>query len=183
MVAQHRTVAIECADRLFEIDLDKTGLAGEDRTSPEYCDAADDIGGAEMEVDGQTVAQRRLGEARRSHKKIEPPRRRVTFRRHEPIAAARLASLGKGARDIDRATLAGSDTLNHPVLRVQSTNPHGDAARADRQPVAGCYGAGGHRAGHDEPDPGQGEGAVDRHAEEARYWCGGAIAVGNARAL
>ena len=136
-----------------------------------------------MEMDGQPVAQRRLREARGSHKKIEPPRRRMTFRRHDPIAAARLTSLGKRARDINRATLAGSDILDHPVLRMQPTNPHADAARADRQTLADCYGAGGDRAGHDESDPRQGEGAVDRHAKEARYRCGGAIAVGNARAL
>src|SRR6516164_6838784 len=183
MVAQHGTVAMERADRLFEIDLHKAGLTGEDRTPPEYCDAADHVGRAEMEMDGQPVAQRRRGEARGSHKKIEPPRRRVTLRRHDPIAAAWLASLRKGARDIDGAALAGRDTFDHPVLRMRPADAHGDAARADRQPVTDRYGAGRHRAGHDEPDPGQSEGAVDRHAKEARYRCGRAIALGNARAL
>jgi hypothetical protein len=62
MVAQHGTVAMERADRLIEIDLDKAGPAGDDRPTIEHGDASDDVRGAEMEMDGQAVAQRRLGE-------------------------------------------------------------------------------------------------------------------------
>ena len=94
MVAQHRAVAVECADRLLEIDLDKAGLARGDRTPPEHGDAADDVGRAEMEMDGQPVAQRRLGEARHPHKKIEPSRRRVPL--GATIQSPRLGSRPSG---------------------------------------------------------------------------------------
>ena len=62
MVAQHGTIAVERADRLIEIDLDQTRRTGGNRTTIEHGDAADDISGAEMEMDGQAIAQRCLGE-------------------------------------------------------------------------------------------------------------------------
>ena len=116
MVTQHHPVAVQCADRLFEIDLDKAGLPRRDRTLREHGDAADDVGCAEMEMDGQPIAQRRLSKARHPHQEIEPPRRRMPLGRHNPIAAARFAPLRKRAADIDRATLAGGGTLDRVVL-------------------------------------------------------------------
>ena len=50
-------------DRPIEIDLDKAGFAGVDRPSVEHGGAADDVVSAEMQVDRQPIAQRRLGMA------------------------------------------------------------------------------------------------------------------------
>ena len=56
VVAQHGAVTIKCAQRVLEIDLDKIAVAGSDRPRAQHRDAADDVGCAEMEMDGQPVA-------------------------------------------------------------------------------------------------------------------------------
>ena len=55
--------------------------------------------------------------------------------------------------------------------------------RAEHQPIADRHRAGGDRAGHDEPDPGQGEGPVDRHPEQTRCGRRRAAARGDPGAL
>jgi len=92
----------------------------------------------------------------------------VPFRREYPVAAARLAAIHKRGGDIDRAPLASGGGLDRTVVSVQSTDPHGRALRAEYEPIARRHRTGGDRAGDDEPDPGQGEGPVDRHPEETR---------------
>ena len=51
---------------------------------------------------------------------------RCSAGRDDPIAAPRLAALGKDAGDIDRAALAGAGALDRPVLRVHAAHPHLD---------------------------------------------------------
>ncbi len=182
MVAQQGAVAAERADRALEVDLGEPGLAGIDRATAQHRQPADDIRRPEMEVNRQPVAQRRFGKARRAQLKIEPPRRRMPLGGQEPVAAAGPAALGKRAGDVDRAALAGRSSLDRPVLRVQAAHPRFPADRADQQPLARRQGAGDHGSGHHQTDPGQGEGAVDRHAEEARRRGVGAAAPGDARA-
>ncbi len=115
----------------------------------------------------QPIAQRRLGVAADAQQNIEPRRRHMPLGGQEPVAAARLGAVGKRTGEVDGATLAGGGGLDRPVLRVQPAHPRRRAAGAQRQPVADRDGAGRDRAGDDEPDPRQGEGAVDRHAKEA----------------
>src|SRR5207245_11169071 len=79
VVAQDSAIAVERADRLGEIDLDKTGLTGCYRSSSKQCNAADRIARAEVKVHRQPVAQRRLGISRHVHQEIETARRRVAL--------------------------------------------------------------------------------------------------------
>src|SRR5439155_11046635 len=94
--------------------------------------------------------------------------RRVPLGGDYPVATAGLAAFGEGTGDVDGATLAGGDRIDRPVLGMQPAHPHGNAARADRKPVTLCHATRSHGAGYYEPDPGQGEGAVDRHPKETR---------------
>ena len=94
MIAQHHAVAMECADRLIEVDLDKAALAGGDRPAAQHRGAADDILGAEMQMHRQSVAQRRFGIARGAQKEVEPAHRQMPLGRQKPVAAAGLAAAG-----------------------------------------------------------------------------------------
>src|SRR5208337_382464 len=101
MVAQHGAVAPERADRMIDIELDKAAVAGCDRAAAQPRGTADDIRGAEMEMDRQPVAQRSLGEPRGADKEVEPLCRRMPLGSENPVSTAGLAAFGEGAGEVD----------------------------------------------------------------------------------
>ena len=84
---------MQCRDRLIEIDLHKTGVAGCDRSAAQYRDAPDDILGADMEMHRQPVAQLDFGVARGAQRKIDTAHRQMPLGGDEPIAAIGLAAV------------------------------------------------------------------------------------------
>src|SRR5215831_5535004 len=95
MVSQYRPVAAQGANRVLEVDLHKTRAAWHYLAGPEDRDTTDGIRRAEMQMDRQAIAQRRLAISRNAQREIEPGRRRMPFRGDDPIAATGLGALGK----------------------------------------------------------------------------------------
>ena len=76
------------------------------------------------------------------------------------------------APEVDRRPRPSTDPVDRPVVAVEPPDPDGPALGEPLQIVADGHLARGDRPGHDRPVPGQGEGAVDRHPEQARVVAG-----------
>ena len=64
VIAQHCSVAAERTERVLQVELHETALAGSNFPRPEHRGATDGVCRAEVQVDRQPVAQRSLGKAR-----------------------------------------------------------------------------------------------------------------------
>ena len=93
MVAHHRTVTVQCRDRLIEIDLHKTGLALWNRPAAQHRGAPDNILGADMQMHRHAVTQLDFSVARGAKRKIDPAHLQMALGGDEPIAAIRLATV------------------------------------------------------------------------------------------
>jgi hypothetical protein len=123
------------------------------------------MGGAEMQMDRRPVRERATFGGEQAQACIEPVRRLMQQRIHQPVAAADPVLVHLATRQRHGATLSRTSVPGRPIVDVKAAHAHLDAGWGEAQPVPDRDLAGDGGAGHDGADAGQREGPIHRQTE------------------
>ncbi len=135
LIADNEAIAVQGADRAFEIELNEGIRSRGQGIALEQHDARTDLARAQVEANGRPVRQRTALARQQSQTDVDALARRMHRVVEQPVAALDVG-LCQSAAEIERQALADLARRRLATLGMHAAHARRQAARRDDEPVA-----------------------------------------------